>query len=253
MNPTRNFRTTTPLTPEKSQITNQSSQIFKVVIAAFMFVSLAVAAVPQDVVDRIVAVVNKQVILESQLEDAARTEFLLQGKSLDLLTVQEMDAVLDRMIDQALLQQQIVDGSVIEPTAVEISTQIQAFRAHIPGALADGEWQALLDAYGLTQHDVETHVVSQLRVLKFVDLRFRALARVDRAAISEYYQQKLVPQLQQQGAPVPPLDQGSAKIQQVLTEQNINESLNSWLQALRLQAHIEKMTAAPSAGTGAEP
>jgi hypothetical protein len=98
------------------------------------------------------------------------------------------------------------------------------------------------------------HVASQLRVLKFVDLRFRALARIDRAAISDYYQKKLVPQLQQQGAPVPSLDQVSEKVRQVLTEESIDESLNSWLQALRSQAHIEKITPAPgTANSGAEP
>jgi parvulin-like peptidyl-prolyl isomerase len=223
-------------------------------MAKLVFMLLPVAAFPQQVVDRIVAVVNKQVILQSQLEDAAHAEFLLQGKPMDELTAQQMDAVLDRMIDQALLQQQIVSGPSIEPTAVEISAQIQDFRSRIPGTPADGKWQALLDAYGLTEHDIEMHVASQLRVLKFVDLRFRALARIDRAAISEYYQKKLVPQLQQQGAPVPPLDQVSEKIRQVLTEESINDSLSSWLQALRSQAHIEKITpASRAADSGAEP
>jgi hypothetical protein len=256
MNLTRNFPTVTPLTAEKSQIKNQKSRILMRAFAQFVLMLLVTApAYPQEVVDRIVAVVNKQVILQSQLQDAARTEFLLQGKGLDELTGQAMDAVLDRMIDQALLQQQIVDGSVIEPTTGEISAQIQNYRSHIPGAPADGKWQALLQAYGLTQHDVEMHVASQLRVLKLVDLRFRTLARVDRASISEYYEQKLVPQLREQGASIPPLDQVSEKIRQVLTEQSINESLSSWLQALRSQAHIEKMPADSSAGgvAGAEP
>lgn len=209
---------------------------------AFQF-ALALALLPASaqVVDRMVAVVNKQVILQSEWEDSAHLDFLLQGKPLSQLTSQEMDAVLDRMIDQALVQQQIVDNSVVEPSEGEISSRIRDVRASIPGAASDEQWQAILTAYGLTEKDLEIHIASQLRQLKFIDLRFRALARVDAAAISEYYQQKLVPELRKQGAPIPPLAQVSDKIQQILAEQRIDELLNSWLQALRLQAYIEKM------------
>jgi peptidyl-prolyl cis-trans isomerase SurA len=72
------------------------------------------------------------------------------------------------------------------------------------------------------------------------------VARVDRASISQYYNQTLLPQLRQQGAPPPPLSEVSDKIQQVLTEQRINELLNSWLEALRSQAQIEKMPESPA-------
>lgn len=201
----------------------------------------AVLPAPAQVVDRMVAVVNKQVILQSEWEDSAHIDFLLQGKPLSQLTRQEMDAALDRMIDQALVQQQIVDSSVVEPSEDEISSRIREVRASIPGAAADEQWQALLAAYGLTEKDVAMHVASQLRELKFIDLRFRALARVDAASISEYYQQKLVPELRKQGAAIPPQAQVSSKIQQILAEQRIDELLNSWLQALRLQAYVEKM------------
>jgi hypothetical protein len=209
----------------------------------FVFAVALLSRCSGQVVDRIVAVVNKQVILQSEWQDAAHLELVLKGKTPAELSSEEMGAVLDRMIDQVLVQEQIVDPSALEPNAGEISAQIQELRAHIPDASADGSWQAMLAAYGLTQQDVERYLASQIRVLKFIDLRFRAQARVERASISEYYQQKLVPQLEQQGAPVPPLDQVADKIRQVLTEQRINELLNSWLQALRLQARIEKLTA----------
>lgn len=210
--------------------------------AKFVLVLVALGAPAQQVIDRMVAVVNKQVILQSELEDSAHIDFLLQGKPLNQLTAQEMDAVLDRMIDQALVQQQIVDKSVLEPTAVEISSRIQDLRTRVPGGDSEEKWQATLAAYGVTEQDVEAHIASQLRELKFIDLRFRTLARVDRGSISEYYRQTLVPELRKEGATVPPLEQVSEKIQQILTEQRIDDLLNSWLQALRSQAHIEKIT-----------
>ena len=70
-----------------------------------------------QVVDRMVAVVNKHVILESELDQAARVEFLLQGKPFGegKLTQKDTLAVLDRLIDQALLDQQIMNQAVLAP------------------------------------------------------------------------------------------------------------------------------------------
>ena len=223
------------------------------VVLNFLLALLMLASCPAQVVDRMVAVVNRQVILESEWEEAGRIDFLLQGKPLELLTSQEMDTALDRLIDLALLQQQIVSNSIVEPSEEEIAFHIRELRSRIPGAATDEKWHAMIITYGVTEQDVAVHVASQLRILKFVDLRFRALTRVDRAEISRYYNQTLLPELRKQGAPEPPLNQVSDKIQQVLTEQHINESLNSWLQAVRSQAHIEKMADDLNASARANP
>ncbi len=99
----------------------------------------------------------------------------------------------------------------------------------------------MLAAYGLTEQDVAAQLDSQIRILRFVDLRFRGLVRVDRTAITIYYQETLVPELRKRGADVPPMDQVSDKIRQILVEQRIDGLLNTWLQTLRAQGHIERM------------
>jgi hypothetical protein len=60
-----------------------------------------------------------------------------------------------------------------------------------------------------------------------------------------------VPELRKQGAPDPPLNEVSEKIEKIVIEQRIDELLNDWLQTLRSQAHIEKMNGADAA-LGAE-
>lgn len=222
-------------------------------VANLMLLLMTVTAFSQEIVDQMVAVVNKQVILQSELEETAHIEFLMQGKPLSALTNPEMDAVLDRLIDQGLLQQQIVDNPALEPTADEVSAQVRDLRSKIPSAATDEKWLEMLAAYGVSEQDVASHIASQLRILKFIDLRFRALARADRASVSSYYNQTLIPELRKQGAPEPPLSQVSDRIEEILTEQRINELLNSWLQALRSQAHIEKMNMASQTAPGAKP
>jgi len=223
------------------------------IVLELVLMLAAISAQSAETVDRMVAVVNRQVILQSELEQAAHVEFLLGGKALSDLTPNELQSVLDRLIDQALLQQQIVDSMMLNPTADEIAARLAEVRTQIPGASADGKWKQMLAAYGVTQQDVEMQISAQLRILRFVDLRFRTLAHVDNASISNYYQEKLLPELRKQGAPEPPLPQVSGKIESILTEQRIDEMLTSWLQTLRSQAHIRKMDAVPPSASGSMP
>lgn len=204
----------------------------------------------QEVVDRMVAVVNKRVILESELDQARRVELLLQGKPLtkEKPPPQEMQALLDRLIDRSLLEQQITDPAVLDPTPEELAERIKEVRSQVPGAASDEGWKTLLAAYGLEQIDVEKHVISEFRVLRFLDLRFRKLVHVDKAEIAAYYEEKLLPELRRQGAPAPPLQEVSKKIEEILVEQHMDQMLNEWLGTLRTQAHIEKIV--PFAGSG---
>jgi peptidyl-prolyl cis-trans isomerase SurA len=213
---------------------------------AWQFALLLLAFVPcraQEVVDRMVAVVNKRVVLESELEQATRVQFLLQGKPLnhDQPRAPEAQAVLDQLIDRSLLEQQIADPSVLDPTPEELAARIQEVRAQLPGAATDEGWKKMLGAYGLTQQDVENHFVSEFRVLRFVDLRFRGLVRVDKASIASYYEEKLVPELRRKEVAPPPLAEVSGRIEKILVEQRMDTMLNEWLQTLRAQAHIEKI------------
>lgn len=216
-------------------------------------VLLLVRAAFSQVVDRMVAVVNKRVILESELDQATRVEFLMQGKPLEKLTPADKLAVLDRLIDRSLLDQQIVNGDMLAPDPAELAARIKDVRDQIPGAATDEGWKKILESYGLMQQDVEDNLIAQFRILRFVDLRFRGLVRVDKNQIETYYREKFLPQLQKQGVAEPPLAQVSGRIEKVLVEQSIDEMLTRWLETLRAQAHIEKMNVPGGAANGATP
>jgi peptidyl-prolyl cis-trans isomerase SurA len=207
-----------------------------------------------QVVDRMVAVVNKRVVLESELEQTTRVECLMQGKSLEKLTPADTAAVLERLIDRALLQQQILNGADLDPAPEEVAVQIKELRAQLPNGASDEGWKSLLTSYGLMQADVEDHFIVQSRIMRFVDLRFRSLVRVDKIAIRAYYEQRFLPQLRQRGAPDPPLAEVSDRIEKILVEQSIDEMMGRWLETLRAQAHIEKIALpGASVATGARP
>lgn len=207
----------------------------------------------QVVVDRMVAVVNKRVVMESELEQTMRVEFLIQGKPLTggKPGQTEQQAVLDQLIDRSLLEQQIVHPDILAPTPEELAARLKEVRDHVPGAASDDGWRALLASYGVSEQDVTEHLKSEFAVLKLVDLRFRGLVRIDKSAIAGYYQEHFVPEMQRRGVTPPPLDAVSDKIEKILIEQRVDDMLSEWLQTLRSQAHIERLTlAANSPGGG---
>lgn len=197
----------------------------------------------QDVVDRMAAVVNKQVILESEVDQEMRVEMLLQSRPLSSEAQPSTDRqnVLDHLIDQRLLEQQVVHQELLDPAPEELEEQMKQVRHQIPGAVTDEGWKRLLISYGLTEEDVEQHVTTEFRILRLVDLRFRGLVHIDKTSIAGYYQEKFVPELQHKGVAPPPLSSVSDKIEKILVEQNMSAMLDEWLQTLRAQAHIEKL------------
>ncbi len=196
-----------------------------------------------QVVDRMAAVVNKQIIMQSELEQVARVELLLGGRPLSQLTDAEMHDVLKRMIDQDLLQQQIAQSAIPEITAEEIAAQLHDARSQIPGAESDATWQAKLATYGISEQDVARQLAAQVRILRFIDLRFRGLVNVDKTEIATYYQEKFLPELRRRGLPAAPLtDEVSRTIEKIVVEERIGKLQDELVNSLRSQAHIEEMS-----------
>jgi hypothetical protein len=214
-------------------------------------IALLLAGIGQaQVVDRMVAVVNKHVILESELDQATRVEFLMQAKPIERVTSVDRTIVLDRLIDRSLLDQQIVNPNMLDPAPEELKAKIEELRQGVPGASTNESWTKILAGYGLTQQDVEEQLTSQFRILRFIDLRFRGLVRIDKEAIAAYYQDRFLPEVRKRNASEPQLSEVSDKIEQILAEQRIDELLNNWLKTLRAQAHIERMLPATATNAG---
>ena len=191
-----------------------------------------------EVIDGIVAVVNRVAILQSDWDDAVRFEALLQGRAPDTANAAERRAALDRLIDRSLIQQQLRAGRYPEAEAPEVTVAIAAMRSQIAPGLADDAWRARLAAYGLTAAGVETLIRRQVEQLGFVETRFRSAAHVGDAEIEQYYREEFLPQLRRAGGEARPLSEVRSRIEELLVEQRVNTLLAAWLQGLRSQAQI---------------
>jgi peptidyl-prolyl cis-trans isomerase SurA len=221
-----------------------------VIVALLSAISFMPTAGAGQVIDRIVARVNGQIILQSELDEALSYEALLNGKPFNQFSADDRRAVLDRLIDQELLHEQLKSSEFLHATEAEAAGQIAGARKLYPEAATDEGWQAVLAKYGLREKDLITHVQMQIDLMRLVDARLRPAVQIDSKSIEAYYRDKFVPQLKQAGASEVPLADVSDKIRELLTQEKVSELLVSWLQALRSESDVRIPGAEASAREG---
>src|SRR5271157_5377440 len=205
----------------------------------------APAAPPANavVLDRVVAVVNNQAILASDVDDEVRLAVLDPGGiGHSVLTPKR---ALEQLISRALIQQQIhqEDAQASEPTQADVDARLTEIRREVPACIhfncaSDQGWTAFLAAHGLTPKRVETYLRYRLQILRFIELRFRQGIRIAPEEIEAYYRETLLPQYAP-GEDIPPLDKVAPRIEEILLERQVNVLFDDWLSNLRRQGDVE--------------
>jgi len=205
-------------------------------ISIFACVVLAVPVRAGEVVDRIVANVNGHILLQSDWEEELAFEAFANARPLDALTPAERKAALDRLIDQELLREQV------RPSQSAPAELVAARVAEIRKTLlltSDEGWRAALQRYGLTQPVLEKRLGNDIQLMRLVEARLRPSIQVDTRAVESYYRERLLPELQRAGSKAVSLPEVFGHIRDLLTEQKVNQLLDSWLVSLRSESRIQ--------------
>jgi hypothetical protein len=202
----------------------------------------ALPARPGEIIDRIVATVNRHIILQSDWDDALRYEAFVEGRPLNELSAAERKSALDRLIDQELLREQIRESESQQVSDEEVARRILEIRKQYPGAETESSWRAVLARYGFTEEELRPRVVRQIELMRLVDSRLRPTVQIDSKSIESYYNQELLPQLRQSGGKEVPLAEVTPRIKELLTQQKMNQLLTAWLQSLRAGSEIRTET-----------
>lgn len=230
-------------------------RVLRVTLAAVLLSVLAgigTLSARAEVIDRIVATVNGNIILQSDWNDALRYEALLSARTLTDFNEGERRAVLDRLIDQELLAEQMKSASFQHATDEEAAAEVASARKLYPGAVSDEGWQAVLSKYGLNEKSLFEHVREQIDLMRLVDAHLRPTVQIDSKSVEAYYRDKFVPQLKQSGEQAVPLEDVSAKIRELLTEERVSELMISWLQSLRSESKVNVPGMEGSPGEGVQ-
>jgi len=201
---------------------------------AFLYLFAVCAPLCADVIDRMAISVGNQVITESQIEEEMRVTAFLNNEKVDLSADQKKKAAA-RLIDQALIKREMDLSRYPSPALSDADSALKDIQSHYPGQAA---FEQALAGHGITEAQLKEHLWWQLTVLRFVDYRFRPGIQISDSEVQAYYQQQ-VSKWQQQGVKtVPSLSDQRAEIEEILTDQQIDENLDRWLAEARKQVPI---------------
>ncbi|WP_263357344.1 SurA N-terminal domain-containing protein [Acidicapsa ligni] len=192
--------------------------------------------------DRVIAVVNNQVILASDLDLELRFDRLVPiNNRADSTTT----GTLQRLITRALIEQQILqeDPHGLEVPSNELEANLNELRQNLPACkkhdcISAVGWATYLTTLGLTPQRVEAYWSNRMALLRFIEQRFRSGIRITPEEIQKYYLETLLPQY---ASPVdaPLLERISPRIQEILLQQQVTALFNDWLKSLKDQGQIE--------------
>jgi peptidyl-prolyl cis-trans isomerase SurA len=214
---------------------------------------LASTVPASTVLDRVVAVVNNQPILWSDIANEVR--FSVLDPEATINTILSPQTAVQELISRTLIQQQVRQEDITAslPKTEEVQARLKELRTELPACVrmncgTDAGWQNFLNTNGLTAEQVEAYLDLRLEMIRFIEIRFRQGIRISQQDIETYYRTKLVP-LYAPGSKVPPLDDVAPRIEEILLEQQVNVLFDAWLDNLRKQGDVEILDPALEAGT----
>lgn len=188
-------------------------------------------------VDRIVAVVDEDPILESDIRQALAFGLATPGPSGDVRPV------LEQLIDQRLRAHEIDRYGVPPAPEAELAAQIGRLEETHGGAAA---LDAELARLGIGRAELRRSIGLQLRILTYVNERLAPRVFVDDDDLEAYYRGELAERMAKEGRENPPFAEVKDAIRQVLRERRLSEETHQWTAGLRQRARlVDLLDAAP--------
>jgi hypothetical protein len=183
-------------------------------------------------VDRIVARVENDVILSSDVRALGRYQQFLDGTS------EKNSQILDRLIDQWIVRTEADVSRFPHPSSADIDRGVERIQKSLGST---EEYELRKKRCGLTDQDIRAMVAAQLYLGNYLDSRFRPAVRIEPQVIEDFYRSAVVPRAKARGQEPPSLDAARDSIEEALVQNGINAQADQWLKESRTRLHIEKL------------
>ncbi|HVN79013.1 MAG TPA: hypothetical protein VMW38_08450, partial [Terriglobia bacterium] len=145
--------------------------------------------------------------------------------------------IVQHLIQQALVREQVQTLAGDEATPEEVKHQFDLLEQKFGGR---DLFEKTLQERHITKEALEGRLAWQIRVLKFLDNRFRQFVVILPNEIEEYYRNSLLPELARRGnSTIPALAEVQGQIRDLLIEDKVNKQIDGWLNSLTESADIE--------------
>jgi len=190
-----------------------------------------------EILDKVVAVVGKNVITASEVSQQLRLESFINQRPADNST-QARSLALRRLLDQSLVSQEMLVTSFLGASDEQIEQELAASRGQeFPNGKS---FDDALKAYNLSEEDLRDFLRRQLNMLRFIDFRFRIGMEVSEDEIKSYYENSYTPQVRLVEAGVTePLEEVRGQIREIVAQQQVDTLLDDWLKRVRATSRID--------------
>ncbi len=184
------------------------------------------------VVDRIVARIEGDIILLSQVRELGAFQQFVEGRA------ESDNRLLAELIEQWMVQTEANESHFPQPAQSEVDRELARLVEQFGSPEA---YAAKLHGLGLPAAQVRQLLARQIYVERYIDYKFRPSAQIQSADIANYYQKELLPELakKNQPAPTPRLADVEGQIRELLTQRAITDLATKWLDETKSRLKIE--------------
>ncbi|MCL4523554.1 MAG: hypothetical protein M1451_06540 [Acidobacteria bacterium] len=205
------------------------------ILAFVIFLACAPVLRAQQVVDRIVARIEDDILTQSEARELGRFQRLMNGDS-PAKSLPGEDELIQRLLDQWIVRTEATAARFPLPAKEEVQREVERLAAQFGSADA---YRARLRELGLTAESVTRHIERQIFLARYLDYKFRPVAHVENAQVEAYYRDELAPQLRRRGQEIPSLENVEGQIRELLTQREISARAAKWLEETRARLRIE--------------
>jgi hypothetical protein len=180
------------------------------------------------IIDKIAAIVNDDVITESELAKAKALDLNISG-------LPKRDTILQERIDHHLVLQQLRSQPPVLITPEEIQSAYDQF------AVRHGNEELLenfLQKIGMNHDELIHEIRDQLSIRKFIRDRFRPFVNITIEDAQDYYEKVYKPAAKMLDKTPLPFAEVFAEIQNQMVESRVQDELKAWLKKIRDESTI---------------
>lgn len=198
---------------------------------AFFLIAFLASPLRAEIIDRILAVVEGQLITLSDVRAVLRLSLETAAQNSDPIAV-----VLDKLIDRQLMLIEVDRYAPSEPSTAEIDAQLQTLQKPYPDALA---FEILLGQVGWARDDVRRYLRDELRIERYLQQRFTATIQPSDDELAAYF--RLHADEYIRGGVLAPYAEVREEVRNRLVRERRASLVREWLSGLRRRANIAQL------------
>lgn len=185
----------------------------------------------KEVVDRIAALVNEEVITLTDVR-IVKAFSLFSSEEESGVDI-DIDYVLKKLIDQYLVIQLTRGGNSLQNGTVD------EFIDQIILEIGVEEFRKRLEQFGMARSDLVPYASKWIEYQRIIADRFKTSASINLKEIEDYYERIYIPTQEEKGLEAKPLLEILDEIEAVIKQEKNEMQVEEWLENLRQRADIQ--------------